>query len=210
MSASSLALVVAEEVAAVPSAPADDDSDLVRRFVAGDDDALREVYDRWSGLVHGVAVRRVGPDDAADVTQQVFVAAWRSRARLRPDGSLPAWLMGITKHKVADALAARARRRMVLVDADLDVVRAAAGAPAAHDGLEDQVADKVVAQGYLAGLHDPQLTVVRLAFFEDLTHQQISDRLGMPLGTVKSHLRRTLIQLRAVVEQERSGRGDAP
>jgi RNA polymerase sigma factor (sigma-70 family) len=209
VSASTVTSVVAEEVAAVPQAPASDDGELVRRFTAGDADALREVYDRWSGLVHGVAVRRVGPDDAPDVTQQVFVAAWRSRDRLRPDGSLPAWLMGITRHKVADALAARARRRMVLVDADLDAVPGAA-APPAHDGLEDEVADRVVAQGYLAGLRDPQLTVVRLAFFEDLTHQQISERLGMPLGTVKSHLRRTLIQLRAVVEQERSERGDAP
>lgn len=209
MTASTVAPVVAEEVAAVPPAPVADESDLVRRFVLGDGDALREVYERWSGLVHGVAVRRVGPDDAPDVTQQVFVAAWRSRERLRPDGSLPAWLMGITRHKVADALAARARRRMVLVDGDLDVVATAAG-PAPHAGLEDQVADRVVAQGYLAGLRDPQLTVVRLAFFDDLTHQQISDRLGMPLGTVKSHLRRTLIQLRTTVESERSGRGDAP
>jgi RNA polymerase sigma factor (sigma-70 family) len=209
VTASTVAPVVAEEVAAVPPAPATDESDLVRRFVHGDGDALREVYERWSGLVHGVAVRRVGPDDAPDVTQQVFVAAWRSRDRLRPDGSLPAWLMGITRHKVADALAARSRRRMVLVDSDLDVV-AGAVAPASHTGLEDQVADRVVAQGYLAGLRDPQLTVVRLAFFDDLTHQQISDRLGMPLGTVKSHLRRTLLQLRTTIESERSGRGDAP
>jgi RNA polymerase sigma factor (sigma-70 family) len=209
VSASTVALVVAEEVAAVGRAPVTDEDDLVRRFVRGDDDALREVYERWSGLVHGVAVRRVGPVDAQDVTQQVFVAAWRSRERLRPEGSLPAWLMGITRHKVADALTARTRRRTVLTDADLDGV----GGPddgAARPGLEDEVADRVVAQGLLARLTDPQLTVVRMAFYEDLTHQQISERLGMPLGTVKSHLRRTLSQLRAHVELERSERGDAP
>jgi RNA polymerase sigma-70 factor (ECF subfamily) len=118
--------------------------------------------------------------------------------------------MGITRHKVADTLAARARRRMVLVDTDLTLDLAGHDADRADDGLEDRVADRVVAQGYLAGLRDPQLTVVRLAFFEDLTHQQISDRLDMPLGTVKSHLRRTLLQLRDVVEAERSVRGDEP
>ena len=178
------------EVGAV--APTDAvDSHLAARLVAGDRDALAEMYRRWSSLVHTVALRSLANTaDAEDVTQQVFVAAWSGRHTLRPDrGSPAAWLIGITKHRIADLHAQRARRVR-----DLHAVATAAVvAPAVT--VEDW-ADRLLLVHELERMGDPRAAILRLAFLEDQTHEQIADRLAMPLGTVKSHVRRGLLELR--------------
>lgn len=172
----------------------DDVDELGRAFATGDERAIGEAYRRWSSLVHTIAVRSLGnASEAEDVTQQVFVEAWRGRARFDPDRArLPAWLMGITKHAVADAHEKRARDRRLQqqpeVTADPD------RAPVAT--LDQRVVDRVVVADALDDLGDPQRTILRLAFYDDLTHDQIAARMGLPLGTVKSHVRRSLARLR--------------
>src|SRR3954447_22086740 len=88
-----------------------DDAEVGRLFASGDERALAWAYERWAGLVHGIATRALGSSiDAEDVTQQVFVSAWQGRHGYRPaDGPLPAWLVGITRHRIADAFARRQR-----------------------------------------------------------------------------------------------------
>lgn len=184
----------------VPGATGGDAADaaLGRSLVAGEDGSLAAVYGRWAPMVHGMAVRAVGPSDAEDVLQAVFVSAWRTRAGFDPSrGTLPAWLVGITRHRIADALGTKYRRGEVLTDPASSTLGPAHGAPAVP---HEAATDRVVLVGELAALGEPQRSVVALAFFEDLTHAQIADRTGLPLGTVKSHLRRSLLHLRDRLE----------
>jgi RNA polymerase sigma factor (sigma-70 family) len=181
--------------------PVEPDVDEVgRRFAAGDEQALAWAYERWAAQVHGMAVRAFGPGpDAEDVTQQTFIAAWTRRAGYRPGlGPLPAWLVGICRHKIADAWARRARQRRE-TEAAISDARGTPGGPATP-GVDAAVADRVLLLGELDRLGQPQRGIIELAFFEDLTHVQIAARTGLPLGTVKSHIRRTLERLRDRLE----------
>ncbi|MER5312070.1 sigma-70 family RNA polymerase sigma factor [Streptomyces sp. NPDC002773] len=162
-------------------------------LVRGDERCLVLAHRRWARLVHTLAARALGdPREAEDVTQQVFLAAWRGRAGYHPErGPLPAWLVGITRRKTADALTARTRR--------LDIVAAVGAAltpPTSTREGPEHVLDRLVVTRELARLPRVQRDVLTLAFFGDLTQVQIADRTGMPLGTVKSHARRGLQRMR--------------
>jgi RNA polymerase sigma-70 factor (ECF subfamily) len=189
------------EVAPVPAAAAEpDDDEVARRFAAGDEQALALAYERWAGQVHGMAVRAFGPGpDAEDVTQQTFVSAWTGRARYdTAQGPLPAWLVGICRHKIADAWAKVERQRRSTEAAAADA--RSLPAPTSGEGLAGAVADRVLLLGELNRIGQPQRRIIELAFFDDLTHAQIAARTGLPLGTVKSHIRRTLERLRNRLE----------
>ncbi|GGZ62101.1 RNA polymerase sigma factor [Streptomyces inusitatus] len=156
----------------------------------GDERSFADAYRRWGPLVHTLAARTLGDArEAEDVTQQVFLAAWRGRAGFRPErGPLGAWLVGITRRKTVDALAARTRRGEL----------AAAARPTADVGSvsPESALDRVLIADELGRLPRPQREVLCLAFYEDLTQTQIAERTGIPLGTVKSHARRGLHRLR--------------
>ena len=169
------------------------DADITAAFARGDDGSLHEVYTRWSPLVYTVARRSVGDEhDAADVTQAVFVAAWQGRQGFDPDaGSLPGWLLGITRRKIADHYRSRGRTP----DPSADVPEQAAADPAV-----ESVIDRVLLADEIARLGDPQKRILELCFFQDMTHAQVASLLDLPLGTVKSHVRRSLGRLRERLE----------
>jgi RNA polymerase sigma factor (sigma-70 family) len=193
-------VLVVDTVPGRRGSPDPDDREVGRRFAAGEEQALAWAYERWAGQVHGLAVRALGSGpDAEDVTQQVFVSAWTGRAGYRSEsGPLPAWLVGICRHKIADTWARRDKQRReneaALVDA-----QARPGGPVTA-GVDTAVADRVLLLDELDLLGQPQRGIIELAFFEDLTHAQIATRTGLPLGTVKSHIRRTLERLRTRLE----------
>lgn len=171
--------------------------DLQERFRAGDEYALAEAYGRWARLVRTVALRSLGgDDDAADeVTQAVFVSAWKSRHTYRPEqGTLSGWLLAITRRRVADRFAAKAREQRSIQQAaryaEIDPI----------DSPVDAVTDRVLIADQIAALEQPQRRIIELAFFQDLTHAQIASLTGLPLGTVKSHIRRSLTLLRRRLE----------
>jgi RNA polymerase sigma-70 factor (ECF subfamily) len=150
----------------------DEDGDLDIAFRKGRGDALSLVYQQYGTLVFSIALRALGVrGDAEDVTQQVFVSAWRSRDTFDPDrGGLGGWLVAITRNKVSDLLRVRQR--------DASVVRAAADIAAAQAlaAPPDQVVDRIVLADELTRLGEPQHMIMMLAFYTDLTHEQIASR----------------------------------
>jgi RNA polymerase sigma-70 factor (ECF subfamily) len=174
----------------------EDATALGRRFVDGDERALAEIYGEWSSLVYSLALRSLGhATDAEDVTQKVFVAAWRGRQSFDPDrASISAWLVGITRNTVADAHQARTRERQLAEQA------ATVAAPEVVPSAEIDLADRLLIADEIAQLEPVPRTVVHLAFYDDLTHMQIAERLNLPVGTVKSHIRRSLSKLRKRLE----------
>lgn len=193
--------VLAASVARVMSAS---DEHLSHGFADGDESCLTEAYRRWGALVFTVAARKLGDtEEAKDVTQQVFVGAWRGRGGFDPRrGSLKTWIMGITHKKLLDALAVRSRRLR-----DIHAVASASSDPVQEEpSASDSVVDYVVLMDELERLPKGQQTVLRLAFFEDLTQAQIAERTGLPLGTVKTHTRRGLMRLKHRLEVD----GGAP
>ena len=153
------------------------------------------VFREHAPRVYGLARRMLGNDaDAEDVTQSVFVSAWKGRATYDPErGTLAGWLVGISRRRVIDKLRVLDRERRAREAAA--GVMDPAGSPPLYDA-PDQVVDRIVVADGLARLPDNQRRVLELAFFDDLTHQQICKVTGLPLGTVKSHVRRGLEQLR--------------
>lgn len=172
-----------------------DDREMIDRFVRGDQHALAALYRRWSPLVYSVALRSLrSVSDAEDVTQRVFIAAWSSRTRYDASRSrFATWLMGITRNKIYDAydVAARDRRDR---EALITVLNTEAMS------WPDDIADRLALDEEMSRLPDQAQAVMKLAFYDQLTHSEIAQRLDLPLGTVKSHIRRSLERIRTRLE----------
>ncbi len=175
----------------------DEDRQIARAFADGDAAALKQIYDRWSRLVYTLALRSLGDQsEAEDLTQGTFVSAWKARESYdEARASLSTWLITIARRRNADAHRVRAHSARVLGALQQQAE------PAVQE--EPDVADAILVAQELELLEPDARSVVRLAFYDDLTHAQISERLGMPLGTVKSHLRRSLQRMRTRLEGNR-------
>lgn len=172
------------------------DASVVEHWVAGHDDALRLAYDQFATLVFSYCTRSLSDRAAAaDCVQETFVSAWRSRERFDPSrGAFGAWLLGIARYRVLDSYRAAARTPTPTDDARLQ----ARGA--LQDPDDDRLADRLLVARALDALQPRVRQVVELAFYSDLTHVDIATRLDMPLGTVKSDMRRGLEIMRRALD----------
>lgn len=165
-------------------------------FRSGSESGLAAAYEAHSSLVHTLCAR-AHPALAADLTQEVFLSAWRARERFDPSrGPLAAWLVGITKHKIVDAYRKEGRQVDRTVDSDGEQ---ASRIPDVRQPV-DQLANRLLVTEALNTLPDRAKAAVQLAFYEGLTHDQIAEQTGIPLGTVKSDIRRGLARLRRYLE----------
>ena len=169
--------------------------DVESAFVRGDEDALRLAYDEYGRLVYSFCARSLDPERAKDVTQEVFLSAWRARERYNPEkGRLGAWLMGIARNRVIDNV--RSEKRHSDRRADEDTIELSTEAEV------DKMSDKMLVADALRELPERSREVIMLAYFHDLTHPQIAERTNIPLGTVKSDIRRGLQRIRRHLETQ--------
>lgn len=188
-----LANVPKEGKAELPGADlqeASRDAKLIAGIRSGDEQAMGRLYDLYSSLVYSVALRVLGDGAAAeDVLQEVFLQLWRNPSAFDSSrGSLPAWLSVIARHRAIDALRKRRPQTdwsdvVILVEPDL-----------AGDAERSRAIDKV--RETLGRMPAAQRSALELAFFEGLTHQEIAQKIGDPLGTVKTRIRTGLLALR--------------
>jgi RNA polymerase sigma factor (sigma-70 family) len=168
------------------------ESELSMGFARGDEACLQEVFRRLAPLIYTIAYRALdNSSDGEEVTQEVFVSAWRARANYRAEkGSLSSWLIGITRHRIADRQRARGR--------DLRLVQAVTNTTDVQMQPEtvSTLVDRIVLTDEIGRLPHPRGTILQLAFWEGRSYPQIAEQLDLPLGTVKSHARRALRHLR--------------
>ncbi len=170
--------------------------DVEASFVAGDPDALRRAYDAHGKLVYTLCRRSLGAEVAKDVTQEVFAAGWFARRQYDPSrGSLGGWLVGIARNKIIDHVRAQNRRPKPANG------EASIGAAVLSPVEVDALADRLLLAEAMAQLPDRSKRVIELAFFDELTHLEIADRCSLPLGTVKSDIRRGLARMRRHLER---------
>jgi RNA polymerase sigma-70 factor (ECF subfamily) len=178
-----------------PTARAVEDRELAARLMAGDQAALAEIYDRYVGLVFGMARRVLGDEaKAEDVTQEVFVYVWEQPHRFDPSrGTLRSWLGVLAHHRSVDRVRSEVRRTKGEGRVEpADVVAGAQGE-----------VDNELAGEWLAGrvrealdqLPPEQRDAVVLAYFGGRTYRQVADELNIPEGTAKSRLRLALSKL---------------
>ncbi|MGE0439069.1 MAG: RNA polymerase sigma factor [Gemmatimonadales bacterium] len=180
---------------------ADRDRRLVAQMADGDERALGLLYDRFAGVLYGLAYRIVGEGaDAEEIVLTCFSQAWRDAGRFRAEkGSVIAWLTMICRSRAIDFVRSRTRQARATEAAALaDPGRAPAMGSERTDPdtsmLEDERARRVAAA--LAALPTPQREAISLAYFEGLSHSEIAERLGAPLGTVKTRVRAAMEKLR--------------
>ncbi|MFN4121327.1 RNA polymerase sigma factor [Acidovorax sp.] len=181
------------------STPDSELMNLLDRIAAEDADALKNLYERTSSCLFGLALRVVRNRDAAeDVLQESYLTIWRSAGSYRASLSPPlAWMGLIVRSRALDALRKRSSDRADLMsDWDETFAETMAG-----DGVSPMDATAASEQAFalhqcLTRLETRQREVVSLAYLRDLSHGELAEQLRLPLGTVKTWIRRGLEQLR--------------
>lgn len=170
------------------------------RIPDGDRAALQTVYRLTSAKLFGVCLRILGEHgEAEDVLQDVYVTVWRKAADFDARRASPmTWLIAIARNRAIDRLrASRRSRNMEAIDAATDVADSAAGADAALESLQEHVK----LHGCLDGLASHERAALRGAFFDGSTYEDLATRMKVPLGTMKSWIRRAMVKLKACLEQ---------
>jgi RNA polymerase sigma-70 factor (ECF subfamily) len=181
---------------ALVQSPEHDAASLIARVAQGDTNALARLYDDTAARVHGLVLRVLGDTAAAEeVTADVFVQVWRQAAAFDPArGAALGWLLLIARSRALDRLRAGSAER-----ARAEPLEAAMAVPASDPGPPDEVEvaerRRSVVRA-LTRLPPEQRQAVELAYYKGMSHAQIADATGQPLGTVKSRIRAAMSRLR--------------
>ena len=177
-----------------PMADEPGDEELMRQLAAGRAEALGPLHGRYAGVVYGIAVRPLGRSGAEEVVQEVFLTIWRKASTFDPArGEFRNWLLRIARNRVRNEVRNRSRRPSTapLVDGDMAVD----DEPEPDESLW-RVHRREVLLGAIEALPPRQGQALRLAYLQELTHEQVAATLSLPLGTAKSRIQSGLQSLR--------------
>ena len=178
-----------------------EDAALLTRIVARDEAAVEELYARYAGPLYSLAYQVTGAERfAQDVVQETFVAVWRDAVRFDPErGAVGPWLFSLARHKAIDLVRREQNVRKRTADVDLEFEQA-------DDDVDQEAWLRIRRERVRAAIEELtplQREALELAFFGGLTHVEVAERLGIPLGTAKTRIRSALLRLRDVL-------GDSP
>jgi RNA polymerase sigma-70 factor (ECF subfamily) len=182
-----------------PSEANEADEELAARLAAGDQDTLAVLYQRYARHIFNVAVQSLDPAAAEDVAQDVIFEVWRNAGAFNAgQGSFRAWVLQLAHWRVLNELRRRSRRPQLDPSLETELL-----------GIPDHAADpadlatrterRAILQAAVAALPAGQREALGLAFFEELTHEEVAARLGVPLGTAKTRIRGGILKLRATL-----------
>lgn len=171
------------------------DEQLIEAIVRRDGAALEELYDRHAAPVFSLAKRILRDQHAAEeVTQEVFILLWRKASTFRAQkSSVRSWLMRVTRNRSIDEIRKRDRRSEIPTE---DVSREIDRSQPDPDEILDDALNRERVLDALNQLSTKERRVLVLSYFDGLSHRQIAEKTGLPLGTVKTDIRRAMKQLR--------------
>ncbi len=176
------------------------DRECLERVQNGDTQALAELYDRYTPLLYPVVMRilRSGAE-AEDVLQEAWLQVWKRATTFDPRrGSVAAWLLTVARTRALDRYRSRAARGRAEAKVDPEPLNAAPDPPV--EAVRGQLGERV--REALATLEPRQREVLEIAYFQGLSQSEIAEKIGAPLGTVKSWTRQALMRLRDLLPQE--------
>lgn len=176
-----------------------DDATLVTRLAEGDSAALETLYDRYNRVVYSFAIRMLADvSSAEELTQEVFLRLWRQGGSYQQGrGAFLTWLLSITHNMAIDEIRRRKRRPLIQDGGEDD--QTLLMAPDLKSDVEGEAwlgALQEIVRGALAEIPEAQRRAIELAYFSGLTQREIADRLGEPLGTIKTRMRLGLLKMR--------------
>ena len=181
-----------------------DDRQLLLRIVDRDKDALDTLYGRYATPVYSLALHmRKQPPLAEEVTQDVFLNIWLKAASFNSErGQARSWIMSVTHHRVVDVIRSRRRVYSMTDPEGYDTLERLPSGGASVESLVQQNLDRERIMGALATLPDSQREVILLAYFEGYSQSEMAEKLGQPLGTIKTRVRLAMQKLRSVLQDD--------
>jgi len=174
------------------------EAELLARVAAGDERALGALYDRMAPVAYGLALRIVGDADGAeDSVQEAFLRVWRRADRYEAERGAPRpWLLRLVRNVAIDHLRSRGARARAEQRGGVQA-HEQVPSPERPDDLVLQKERRDVVRVALDALPPEQRRMIEIAYFEGLSHSEIAEREGTPLGTVKTRIRDGVLRLRA-------------
>jgi len=184
------------------SASAEEDAELVRNIVARRSEALSRLYDKYSGMLLGLAHKILGErPDAEEVLQEAFLQVWNQAERYdRARSSVSTWLVLITRSRSIDRLRSRKVKERTLTAAQKERPRLHTSPEGVRDVLTLERGHRLKEE--LGKLPKEQRSVLEMAFYRGMTQSEIAEKTSIPLGTVKTRTLLAMKKLRKALQEE--------